>query len=77
MILINGNIPNCPTLNGKPVTMIADNVDGAIAYLKAKYDLDVLEVGNESLYLHFGRNLSNDELSTLTSEIHQIQEAME
>ena len=77
MILINGNIPNCPTLNGQPVTMIADNVDGAIDYLKAKYDLDALEVAKDSLYLHFGRNLSNDELSTLTTEIHQIQEAME
>ena len=44
--------------------------------LKDKYGLDVLEVAKDSLYLRFGRDLSNKELSALTTEIHKLQESL-
>ena len=57
--------------------MNSEELAKAIAALKKAFDLDALEIGKNSLYLHFGRDLQNHELLRLTTAIHQIQEAME
>lgn len=47
-----------------------------VEVLRKKYDLDCLDVGKNSLYIHFGRDLSMDELNQLTVEIESLQEEL-
>lgn len=74
MILINDSLnKTCPTLNGEPVTLLANNLKDAVDYLKSEYDLDCLEIGVDSVYMHFGRVLKIAEFNQLNAHINSLQ----